>query len=83
MNAPITRAELLTQLARCVPVEAILSETEDMRPFETDGLTAYRQTPYVVVLPSTEAQVQAIQNFWGLIKTSANQAKSIKIGIRA
>ena len=60
MNAPITRAELLTQLARCVPVEAILSETEDMRPFETDGLTAYRQTPYVVVLPSTEAQVQAI-----------------------
>ena len=60
ITPPITRAELLTQLARCVPAEAILSQPEDMRPFETDGLTAYRQIPYVVVLPSTEAQVQAI-----------------------
>ncbi len=28
-----------------------------MRPFESDGLTAYRQLPMVVVLPETTAQV--------------------------
>ena len=31
-----------------------------MRPYESDGLTAYRQLPMVVVLPETTAQVSAV-----------------------
>ena len=30
------------------------------RPYECDGLTAYRQRPMAVALPETEAQVQGV-----------------------
>jgi glycolate oxidase len=38
----------------------VLFEEEDTRPYECDGLTAYRQLPMVVALPETEDQVQRI-----------------------
>ena len=34
-----------------------------MRPFETDGLTAYHQLPMVVVLPETTEQVAAVLRY--------------------
>jgi glycolate oxidase len=43
-----------------LPERAILHEDEDTRPYECDGLTAYRQLPMVVALPETEEQVQQI-----------------------
>jgi glycolate oxidase len=43
-----------------LPARAVLHEEEDTRPYECDGLTAYRQLPMVVALPETEAQVQQI-----------------------
>ena len=38
----------------------MLYEEEDTRPYECDGLTAYRQLPMVVALPETEEQVQRV-----------------------
>ena len=38
----------------------MLFEEEDTRPYECDGLTAYRQLPMVVALPETEEQVQRV-----------------------
>jgi len=43
-----------------LPERAVLFEEEDTRPYECDGLTAYRQLPMVVALPETEEQVQKI-----------------------
>jgi glycolate oxidase len=43
-----------------LPARAVLHEEEDTRPYECDGLTAYRQLPMVVALPETEQQVQKI-----------------------
>lgn len=43
-----------------MPGHSILSRHEDTRPFECDGLTAYRESPLVVVLPETEDEVGAI-----------------------
>ena len=43
-----------------LPARAVLWEEEDTRPYECDGLTAYRQLPMVVALPETEEQVQRI-----------------------
>lgn len=43
-----------------LPREAVLFETEDLRPYECDGLSAYRQLPGVVVLPQTEEQIVKI-----------------------
>jgi glycolate oxidase len=50
----------LSQLRRLLPPHSVLFEREDLMPFESDGLSAYRNIPDVVVLPENEAQVAAI-----------------------
>ncbi len=52
--------QLAAALGRILPAEAILSEEEDLRPYECDGLSAYRQLPMLVVLPETIEQVRGI-----------------------
>jgi glycolate dehydrogenase FAD-linked subunit len=47
-------------LRTILPPHCLLVDREDVKPFETDGLTAYRSTPDVVCLPETEDQVRAI-----------------------
>jgi glycolate oxidase len=43
-----------------LPARAVLWQEEDTRPYECDGLTAYRKVPMVVALPETEEQVQRV-----------------------
>jgi glycolate oxidase len=43
-----------------LPARCVLWQEEDTRPYECDGLTAYRRLPMVVALPETDAQVQRI-----------------------
>ena len=52
--------EVAHALRAFLPERAVLFEEEDTRPYECDGLTAYRQVPMVVALPETEEQVQRI-----------------------
>ncbi|HKU69941.1 MAG TPA: FAD-linked oxidase C-terminal domain-containing protein [Burkholderiales bacterium] len=40
-----------------LPPSAVLFDAEDVKPYECDGLSAYRQVPMVVALPETEEQV--------------------------
>ncbi len=54
------RQALARALRRILPAEAVLIEKEDLRPFECDGLSAYRALPLIAVLPETVEQVQAI-----------------------
>lgn len=54
------KAGLVRALQAILPNEAVLHEAEDLRPFECDGLSAYRELPMIVVLPATVEQVQAI-----------------------
>jgi glycolate oxidase len=51
---------LARSLRRFLPHEAVLTDDEALRPYECDGLTAYRQLPLLAVLPETIEQVQAI-----------------------
>ncbi len=53
----MSRSELIRRLQAILPAEAVLHDNEDLRPYECDGLSAYKQLPYVVVLPHNEAQV--------------------------
>ncbi|HUQ24882.1 MAG TPA: FAD-linked oxidase C-terminal domain-containing protein [Burkholderiales bacterium] len=55
-----SRLPVVNALRGFLPARAILYEEEDTRPYECDGLTAYRQLPMVVALPETEEQVQRI-----------------------
>jgi glycolate oxidase len=54
------QAVVLDALKPLLPAHALLARREDTVPYECDGLTAYRETPLVVALPETEAQVAAV-----------------------
>jgi len=54
------RQALLAALWQILPSKDVLYEDEDLRPYECDGLTAYRQLPGVVCLPNTLEQARAI-----------------------
>jgi len=54
------RGEIVRALRAIVPGEGVIEDTDALRPYESDGLTAYRQPPMVVVLPDTTEQVSAI-----------------------
>jgi glycolate oxidase len=50
-------ARLVAGLRRILATDSLLVESEDLVPYECDGLTAYRQLPLLVALPTTEEQV--------------------------
>ncbi|HLS86903.1 MAG TPA: FAD-linked oxidase C-terminal domain-containing protein [Burkholderiales bacterium] len=52
--------EVVRRLREFLPERAVLWQEEDTRPYECDGLTAYRSLPMVVALPESEAQVQRV-----------------------
>ena len=54
------KQSLLKSLKKILPEAAILSDPEDLRPYECDGLSAYRALPLVVCLPETVEQVRDI-----------------------
>ena len=41
----------------------MIADTISLKPYETDGLSAYRQMPLAVVLPETTEQVAGIMRF--------------------
>ena len=57
------RAEIVAALRAIVPGEGVIDAEREMRPFESDGLTAYRQLPMVVVLPETTEQVSEVLKY--------------------
>ena len=57
------RAEIVADMRIIVPGEGVVEAEREMRAFESDGLTAYRQVPLVVVLPETTAQVARILKY--------------------
>jgi glycolate oxidase len=54
------RRQVAEALRAFLPREAVLYEQEEVKPYECDGLSAYRQVPMVVALPATEAQVAQV-----------------------
>ena len=69
------RSEIVAALRAIVPGEGVIDDPAELRPYESDGLTAYRQLPMVVVLPETTAQVSAI-----LAWCHANEVKVVPRG---
>jgi glycolate dehydrogenase FAD-linked subunit len=69
------RAEIVAGLRRIVPGEGVIDRSSELRAFESDGLTAYRQPPMVAVLPETTAQVQEVMRY-----CAANRIKVVPRG---
>ncbi|MBI4184531.1 MAG: FAD-binding protein [Proteobacteria bacterium] len=51
------RAEIAAGLAAIVGPGNVIADEDELRAYECDGLTAYRQPPMVVALPGTTAEV--------------------------
>lgn len=51
---------VLTRLQQLLPTASVITDAAGLRPYETDGLTAIREMPWVVVLPETEAEVAEV-----------------------
>ena len=54
------RDEIVAGLRAILAPTGVISEPVRLRPYETDGLAAYRQAPMAVVLPETTEQVAAV-----------------------
>src|ERR1700742_128047 len=54
------RERIVAALRTIVHGEGVIAGEREMRPYESAGLTAYRQLPMVVVLPDTTAQVSRV-----------------------
>ena len=59
-TAFLKRAQVISRLRQALPAACVLFEAEDTRPYECDGLTAYRELPGVVALPENEEQVRHV-----------------------
>ena len=57
------RVEIATALREIVPGEGVITEETERRAYETDGLTAYKQLPMIVVLPETTEQVSQVLRY--------------------
>ena len=55
-----SKAELAARLARSLAPGSVLIEREELKPYECDGLSAYRETPMVAAIPADEAEVAAV-----------------------
>jgi glycolate oxidase len=54
------RDEIIAGLRALVQASGVIAEPLRLRPYETDGLSAYRQPPMAVVLPETTEQLAAV-----------------------
>ena len=62
-NVLARRAEIAAILRDIVPGEGVITEEAERRAYETDGLTAYKQLPMIVVLPETTEQVRLVLKY--------------------
>ena len=69
------KGEIAAALARIVPDEGVIADLDRLRAYESDALTAYRQTPMAVVLPRTTDEVSKV-----LAWCSANGVKVVPRG---
>ncbi len=57
------RERIIADLRRIVPGEGVIDHPDELRAYECDGLTAYRNLPLAVVLPETTSQVAAVLRY--------------------
>ncbi len=69
------REEIISDIEKIVNPENVLSHEDEIKPYETDALAAYRQTPLLVVLPETVKEVSKI-----LLYCNENKIKVVPRG---
>ena len=63
-NAIMSKKDkIASDLRGIINSKNVLSNPDELRPFETDGLTAYRQMPLLVVMPESVEEVSQILKY--------------------
>ncbi len=57
------RDSIVAGLRALLPEDGLIAETIRLKPYETDGLSAYRQPPLAVALPETTEQVADVLRY--------------------
>jgi glycolate oxidase len=57
------KAEVIENLKKIVKGENVLDHEDQIRPFETDALSAYKQKPLAVVFPENTQEVSKILTY--------------------
>lgn len=60
VESSLSQRELAARLRRLLAPESVLADEEQRRPYECDGLSAYRELPLIVVIPETVEQTSAV-----------------------
>ena len=56
----VARREQIAEALRGIVPDGVICNERELKPYESDGLTAYRQPPLVVVLPESTEQVSQV-----------------------
>ncbi len=56
----MSHSQALRDLKALLPPDSLITDPAGKRPYETDGLTAFREVPWAVALPRTREQVLTI-----------------------
>ena len=57
------KSAIVKNLSKFTDKENVLSEADELRPYETDALSVYTQTPLAVVLPENTDEVSEILKY--------------------
>jgi len=60
MTDGMPNESIIGLLLKQLPAQCVLTREEELRPYECDGLSAYRQLPMVVVIPDNIEQAIAV-----------------------
>ena len=59
-NLYLKKVDVIADLKKIIKAENILDHEDQVRPFETDALSAYKQKPLAVVFPENTKEVSKI-----------------------
>ena len=59
----LNRLKIISKLKKIINSENVLAENEEIKPYETDALSAYKQMPLAVVLPENTKEVSEILKY--------------------
>ena len=54
------KENIVNNLKKIINPENVIDHEDELKPFETDGLSAYKQKPLIVVFPENTQEVSKI-----------------------
>ena len=59
----LNKRQIVQDFAEILKKDNILIDEQEVKPYETDALSAYKQKPMIVILPETTDEVSKILSY--------------------